>query len=239
MLVNAVFYVMLACTLTFAVLSAAFCGARIALEARARTYLSAGLDRARSSLIRTIAAQVESGASAYPLPALTPLPQACANESCSFTTAAVITLQTAAPSVAPSCAPAQTNCAQNVQVNPYVAEDRIGARITVSVFAGGTALLVRSSDVVLRTTQTPPYAAVSGSRDGSFDGSARTTAAGDDGGTLPATPNPCATVAAGIGTDTAVRVQYRNAASAACSDGAQWSDASYSMQPGTSSGWTP
>lgn len=155
-------------------------------------------------------------------------------------TGASIRILNATPAVGPICDASQNNCAPNVQSNGYVGENRIAARIMVTVLsAGGVPLATRSSDVIVRTTQTPPYAALAGARDGAFDDVTGGASPGDDGGTLPATPNPCGSAAPGSSADTTVRVQYRNTATSACTDGSSFGNASYTTSPGAPAGWTP
>jgi hypothetical protein len=184
---------------------------------------------------------MQAGGVPYPAPTFTPIQASCANASCSYTTTETITLTQAAPATpGPACDPSQDSCAPNVQVNRYVAEGRLSAVITVNLLdQSGYPLATRSQTVVLRTMAAPPYVAIAGSREGTFDDITASAAAGDDGGAPPATPNPCATAAIGSASDTTVRVQYRDRdAPATCTDGSLWADSSYSTRA-ASSGWSP
>jgi hypothetical protein len=121
-----------------------------------------------------------------------------------------------------------------------VSEDRIAARITVTVTdAQKNPIMTRSADVTFKLLRVAPYAVAASFRDGSFDGLATAAAAGDDGGVAPATPNPCASAAAGSSDDTAIRVAYRNVQSNACTDGSAWRTASYSQSSSAPAGWSP
>jgi hypothetical protein len=83
-------------------------------------------------------------------------------------------------------------------------------------------LATRDSDVTLRTMISPPYVAIAGARDATFDDVATGNLLGDDGGKPPATANPCAAGSPGSSDDTVVRVAYKNAQTGACSDGSSW-----------------
>jgi hypothetical protein len=206
----------------------------------AQTYLAVGYQRAVSSLRQSIAAHVQSVGAANPLPALTPLPPACAGTGCGFQTSATITLTSPNPAPAATCDASQSDCAQNEQANAYVNEGRIPARIVVTVTtSAGIQLATRSSDVILRTLATAPYVIIAGARDASFDDVASGHAAGDDGGTVPATPNPCASVAPGTADDTVIRVAYENATTAQCTDGSSWRSSSYNAAGSSAPGWSP
>ena len=228
MVLNALFYVLLLAVLTFAVLGTGLNAARIAVREHAKSAFAAGFARADAVLIQTVGAQLRSSGSVSPLPSFTPLPAECTDGACTGTLSETIAVtQIAAPSPVPSCDPAVSQCATNVQTNPFVNESRIAARITVTLAAAnGAAIATRSAGVIVRTMQTPPYAAIAGSL-------------GDDGGAAPATPNPCAAWVAGSSADTQVRVQYRNIAGAGCSDASSWSAASYSSVPDSPAGWSP
>jgi hypothetical protein len=240
-LAGALFYAALIALVATTILSAGFAMTRMTIARMAQPYLAAGYQRALTSLQEQIAADMQSGGVPYPAPTFTPIAAACANASCTYQTAETIALtDTAAPTPGPSCDPAQSSCAPNVQVNAYVAESRLTATITVTVTDNsGSTVAQRSGTTVLRTFNTPPYVAIGGSREATFDDVAGSHAVGDDGGAPPATPNPCAVATAGASDDTAVRVAYRNAATAACSDGSAWADASYGASSSSSSGWSP
>ncbi len=225
-LLGSMWYTAIAAIAAFTILSIGAAGARIAQIARAQTFVPATLHRAEASLLQTVAAQMQATGSVSPAPSVSPLPSQCANASCSMSTGATIALtQTSALQNGASCDTSQTNCAQDIQTNGYVAENRITARITATIStAGGSVLVARSENVSVRTTQTPPYATLAGNK-------------GDDGGMAPATPNPCSTAAAGTSADTEVRVQYNNQATSACSDAGTFSNASFSTTSGAPPGW--
>jgi hypothetical protein len=231
-LAGALFYVALIALVATTILSAGLAMTRAAGTRMAETYLAAGFQRANASLMQAL--------SANPSATFTPLPPLCANAACTYSTNATIALtQNARPTPGPACDSAQTNCAANVQTNTYVQESRLAAAITVNVLdSDGSVIATRSGTVVLRTMTAPPHVAIAGARDTFFDDVANGNAPGDDGGAPPATPNPCATPAAGLADDTAIRVAYRNAATNACSDGSAWGDASYSASASVA-GWAP
>lgn len=239
MFAGALFYVALIALVAGTILSAGLAMTRATITRMARPYVAAGYQRAIASIEREVAADMQSGGVPYPAPTFTPLPSACANTSCTYTTTATIAVsQAGSATPGPSCDPVQTNCATNVQTNAYVAESRLTAAITVSVHdASGALVGVRSGTIVLRTMTAPPYVAIAGSRDGAFDDVLSLHAAGDDGGMPPATPDPCATTTPGAAADTTVRVAYRNTATNACTDGSSWGDSSYSTQS-SSNGWS-
>jgi hypothetical protein len=240
MLAAALFYVSLIALIATTILSAGLAMTRMTIARMAQPYLAAGSQHALTSLQQTIAAQIATGGLPDPAPTFTPIPAACANAPCTYKTRETIALmQTAAPTAGPTCDPSQSNCAANIQTNRYVAESRLSALVTVTLTDGsGSTVAVRSGMVVLRTFNTPPYVAIAGSSDGTFDDVLASQGTGDDGGTLPATPNPCASAMPGESSDTAVRVAYRNAATTACSDGSTWADSSYGARA-TRSGWNP
>jgi len=230
MLVNALSYLSVAAIVAASVLGAGFSAARIAQRAAAQTYIPAAIAQARSALENEVASQIRTTGSAASLTASTTAPR-CVNSACTmFVSEQTAPTQTVSVST-PTCDLSQTGCAANTQTNAYVSEGRIAARITVNVtLNGGLVLASRAQDVVIRTTQTPPYAAIAGDAPAS---------PGDDGGAPPATPNPCAALASGSSADTQVRVQYRNAVTNACTDGSSWSDASYNRPPDAPARWHP
>lgn len=237
MLAGVIFYAALLALVATTILSAGLAMTRAGISRMAQPYLAAGYQRALGSLQQSIAADMQSGGVPFPAPAFAPLGPSCANAACTFTTTETLAVaQTASPSAGPSCDPVQTNCALNVQTNAYVGESRLAAVITVTVNdAHGAIVATRSGTAVLRTFDAPPYVAIAGSGESSFD-DAGARAIGDDGGAAPATPNPCASAIAGVADDTSVRVEYRNEKTAACSDGSAWGKASYSSR-GTAGGW--
>lgn len=244
MLANALFYVALIALAASTLLSAGLAMTRAGIHRLAQTYISAGYQRAATSLQETLADDLRAGPLPSPMPSFAPLPAACVDSAspCRYESSETIALtNSSSPVTAGQCDPGQTNCASNEQANSYVDESRITARITVTITAAsdGSVLATRSSDVIVRTMNTPPYAVISGSRDGSFDDVAAMHAAGDDGGILPATPNPCAAQVSGTADDTAVRVAYRNETTNACTDGSAWRTESYSSSAGSVSGWSP
>ncbi len=242
MLANALFYVALLAIAAMTFLSAGLAMTRMTASRIAQTYLAAGYQRAVNSLQQTIGAQIQSAGSANPMPVFTPLPPACAGtgNTCAYETAATITFPGSTPAPSASCDPSQSNCAANEQANAYINESRLPARITVTVTTrDGMQLATRTSDVILRTTATPPYAIVAGARDGSFGDIASSHAAGDDGGAPAATPNPCNTAIPGTADDTTIRVAYQNAVTNACSDGSSWRSSPYTVSGAAASGWSP
>lgn len=241
MLANALFYVALIALAASTCLSAGLAMTRITMTRMAQHALAAGYQRASASLQQTLAADIASGVSPEAVPSFTPLPPACAvvETPCRYTTRASIALtQMGTQAASSACDPSATNCAVNEEANAYVNERRVPARITVTVSGpSGEVLAVRSSDVIVRTFTSAPYAAIAGARDGSFDTVTREDRAGDDGGTLPATPDPCGSSAAQD--NTAVRVAYVNSATNACSDGSSWRDGSYDSQSANAGSWSP
>lgn len=239
MLAGALTYVALIALVAVTILSAGMAMTRMTIQRMTRPYLVSGYQRAVASLEQTIAADMQAGGVPYPAPTFTPIPAACANSTCSYATMETLALTQAAPATpGPACDASQTNCAPNVQTNTYVAEGRVTALITVIVHSSsGAVVATRSSTLVLRTLHSPPYVALAGSRDETFDDVLNAASAGDDGGAPPATPNPCASPQS-IADDTAARVEYRNQRTGACSDGSAWGDSSYSARS-AGSGWGP
>jgi hypothetical protein len=240
MLSSAIVYVALIALVATTILSAGLAMTRMTILRAAQPYLAAGYERAVSSLQQTVAAEMQSGGIPDPAPAFSPIAPACADSACKYTTSETIALVQNAPATpGAACDPAQTNCAPNVQVNPYVSEGRMTARITVNVQdSAGSIIVTRAGDLVLRTMRSPPYVALAGARDTTFDDVSDGQSAGDDGGAPADTPNPCATPVPGTSSDTTVRVAYHNTKSGACGDGSAWADASY-RSPVSSGGWTP
>lgn len=240
MLAGVFAYVALIALVVATVMSAGLAMTRMTIARATAPYLSAGYQRAAAVLQQTLASQMQNGGIPFPAPTFAPLAAACANSSCTYTTTATIAITQSAPATpGPACDVSQSQCAPNVQTNAYVCEARVTAAITVTLHtAGGGVAAVRSGSVVLRTMNVPPYAAIAGSREGTFDGAVAGAAAGDDGGAPPATPNPCASAAVGTVDDTTVRVAYRNRATKACTDGSSWANASYGGAA-TPPGWNP
>ena len=233
-------YLALIALVAAAVLSAGLAMTRMTIARATVPYLAAEYQRAETALQQRVADDMQLGGVPFPAPAFTPLPSTCANDSCTYTSSATITItQTAAATPGPACDPSQTNCAPNVQTNAAVSEGRVMAKIVVTLRGlRGETVASRSGSVILRTMNAPPYVALAGSRNDSFDGEIAANAAGDDGGSAPATPDPCASSAPGSADDTTVRVAYRNRVTNACANGSSWGTASYGGTA-ASSGWTP
>lgn len=213
MLANALVCVALIALAATTMLSAGLVTTRVSIHRLAQTYLSQDYQRAVDALESNVAAYARAGAIPSPLPAFTPLPPVCAdaNPPCAFTSTATIALSRSSAS------------ASNQQMNGYVLEDRLAAHISVAVRAAdGTLLATRDNDLILRTMLSPPYVAIAGARDATFDDAASGSLLGDDGGKPPATANPCMAGAAGSSNDTVVRVVYKNAQTGACTDGSSW-----------------
>jgi hypothetical protein len=223
MFANALFYVALIAMTSSTLLSAGLFMARVTIARQAEAALTPGYQRAAEALQQRIAAAIQNGGLPNPLPSFTPLPPVCADSACSYKAAETIVIQ--------------PDGAINEEANGYVNEHRVTAHISVTVRApGGEMLATRSDDVIVRTFDTPPYAAITGANDGSFDGLSQGQTAGDAGGTLPATPNPCGGTAPGD--DTVIRVAYRNTVTGACTDGSQFRS-NASSAASNSSGWRP
>lgn len=231
MLLNAIFFVVLLATVAAGFLSAGLAMTRVAAIRGAQAYVNQTYQRASASAQDTLARYMSSGGIPDPAPSMTPLPQACVDARCTFTTSADIRLIALPQTVSTACDPSQSSCAQDEEANAYVDERRYAARITAIVRdAGGNVLARRTDDLVLRTIAQPPYVVPAGARDGSFDGISASQAAGDDGGAPPATPAPCAQSSPGSSQSTQIRVAYRNAVTAACTDGSAWRGASYTLK---------
>lgn len=229
MLAAALFYIALIALVAGTILSAGFAMTRATIVRMTQPYAAAGYQRAASALQTRIAAQIQSAGLAQPLPSFTPIPESCANSSCTYTTGATIVLQPVIATLGPACDGAQTNCAANVQTNAYVGESRAAATIAVSVHdKSGVLVATRTATLLLRLLAAPPYVVAAGSRESGFDDAAATRTLGDDGGAPAATPGPCASATPGVADDTTVRVAYKNAATNACTDGSAWANASYS-----------
>lgn len=231
MLLNAVFFIALLATAAAGFLSAGLAMTRVAAIRGAQVYVNQSYQRASAAAQDTLARYMSSGGIPDPAPSMTPLPPACADARCAFTTSANVQLIALPQTASAACDTSQSSCAQNEEANPYVDERRYAARITAVVRdAGGTVVAQRSDDLLLRTIAQPPYAVPAGARDGSFDGIAASQAAGDDGGAAPATPSPCGQVSTGMSESTQIRVAYRNAVTSACSDGSAWRSGSYTFK---------
>lgn len=242
MLANALFYVALLATLTMTILTAGLAMTRASASRLAQTYLAGGFERAKASLEQTLAADIRSGGVPNPLPAFSPLPAQCddASQSCAYRTAETIVLAPRASPGPGACDESASNCATGEQANAYVAEDRIAARITVTVLsADGTAIASRSQDVVLRTIGVAPYVIAGGALDASFDGTGTSGSSGDDGGIAPGAAGACASRGSGTADDTVIRVAYRNASTSACTEGGSWRSSSYTIPRESAAGWSP
>jgi hypothetical protein len=228
-LAGVLFYIALIALVAMTILSAGLAMTRATIVRMAQPSIAAGYQRAATSLQQTIAAEMQSGGVPNPMPVFTPLPAQCANAACTYTSSETITLSSGSANAA----------APNTQSNQYVTEGRLGAVITVTVKdSKGAVIAKRSGSVIVRTFAAPPYAAIAGAREGTFDDITSTHAAGDDGGVPPATPNPCASASAGVADDTTARVAYRNVTTTACADGGSWGTVRYSSAaPG--GGWSP
>lgn len=238
-MINATFFSMIVALLALGMLSSGAAMTRMTMHRLSENALAGGYQRAANVLRQTLTGRLQNGPLTQPLPTIAPLPPACAQSPgpC-YQTAATVTLRVLG-TPAPSCDPSLSNCARNVESNSYIDEERLAARITVTVSApDGTFLASRTNDLAVRVMQVPPFIALTAYRDGTFD-SAISSAAGDDGGTPPATPNPCSTAAIGSADDTVVRVAYRNAQSNACSDGSMWKSAPYDASGAAPAGWSP
>lgn len=239
MLANALFYVALLATLTMTILTAGLAMTRASASRLAQTYLAGGFERAKASLEETLAADIRSGGMPNPLPTFSPLPAQCgdASQICAYRTAETIVLAPRASPGPGSCDASAGNCANDEQANAYVTEDRIAARITVTVVtANGTAIASRSQDVLLRTIGVPPYVIAGGALDGSVD---EAGSSGDDGGIAPGAAGACASRGSGAADDTVIRVAYRNASTSACTDGGSWRSSSYTIPRESAAGWSP
>lgn len=235
MLANALFYVLLIGIASSTFLTAGLFMSRLTIERLAQNAIAPAYQRAAAVLQQTVVTDMQSGGLPEPLPSFTPLPSSCIDSACNYTAHETIAVEPNAPSAA--CDASSPNCAVNEESNGYVNEQRVAARITVTITApGGETLATRSADVILRTFATPPFAAIAGARDGSFGGLPPAQTAGDAGGTLPATPNPCAS--APPDDDTVIRVAYRNAVTNACTDGSTFRNNAYSASS-PNSGWSP
>lgn len=240
MLAGTLYALALVALLAATILSAGLAMTRMTISRMAQPYITAGYQRALTSLEQSVSADMQTGGIPSPAPVFTPIPAQCANAACTYKTSETIALTTTgAPVNGSACDASKTNCAPNVQSNAYVAESRVAAQISVTVTdASGATVATRTGTVILRTFDAPPYVTLAGSRDGTFDDIAASHAAGDDGGAPPATPDPCASASPGIADDTTVRVAYRNAGSGACVNGSSWSDSSYGSNPAPT-GWSP
>ena len=212
-LVNALVCLALVALAATTTLSAGLITVRTSVHRLAQTYLSQSFQRAVDALETNVAAYARAGPLSSPLPTFTPLPPLCvdATSPCAFTSTATISLL-------------HTDVtASNEEANAYVLEGRLAAHISVAVRAAdGTVLATRDNDVILRTINSPPYVAIAGARDATLDDVATGGLLGDDGGSPPATANPCAAGPTGSSGDTVVRVAYKNAQTGSCSDGSSW-----------------
>lgn len=224
MLANAVVVAaIIALTITGTV-SATYAAARAAIHRTALRYADAAFGAALGNARDEIAASI---AASRALPAFTPSPPqpACAGArpACAYYVSRSISLETT------------PSAAGNLEADANVNENRVAANITVTILTpDGTALAVREKRAILRTFQTPPYAVIAGTSDGSSDLAARASQ-GDDGGLPPSAENSACTPS--TTDETVVRAEYYNDASGACTDASTWRS-----QPGSSptpSAWTP
>lgn len=227
MLANALVCVALVALAANAILSTGMISARIAVRRIAQTYASQESSAALDAVIAGVQPYARAGAFPNPLPELRPIPAHCSDPDppCAFLGSGTITLLRRDPATPLACG-AGTGCAVNEETNAYINEGRIVARISVFVRAAdGTPLAQRDSEVALRTFAVPPYVAIAGSADGTFDSAGGPH--GEDAGLPPVTPNPCAVATPGQAGDTVVRVAYENAQSGECSNGSSWRTTGY------------
>lgn len=166
MYLQALFAVVVATTLGLAWLQLTALRVTIAARQVGARYATAGLERAQSDLMQSLAVQIAGGNVGGPFAAPTagPAAAACANPSpCSFqlTTSALLAGTTQAPSGA-QATNAGNVVAANQQQNLAVGEQRIAAVITATVtnLAGAT-VASATRRLVLRTFAAPPYVALS------------------------------------------------------------------------------
>ncbi len=256
MLANALVLALVVVLAGGAILESGAAMARVATHLAAERYTQAGYERGLSALESSVANDIARGADPRTGPFAqpsAPAPQ-CAvpgapcsielRESLAITTLAPVA---ASPAPAASCDPAAPNCAEDLDENGGVREGRVSGAIAISVTgADGSTLLARVRTVTLRTFAVAPYAAITGTRDGSIDDAARATSEGDDGGIAPptgpasacATPVPTASGAPNAA-DTLIRIAYVNAASNACTDGTQMESGPWQNGNAQSPQWSP
>lgn len=231
MLANALVSVALIALCAATILSAGLLNARIGVHRLAERFAGQTYERALVALETTVANYEQTGAFPSPLPRPATLAPECMDGtgSCRFTGVATISLlrvdtnATSAP-----CASEAPACVFNEEANAWVNERRVSARVSGEVRASdGTVLAARSRDVILRTMIAPPYVAIAGARDGTFDDVADANLPGDDGGAQPTNVNPCDFSASGSSAGTVVRVVYQNVQTGACRDGSSWRTSSY------------
>jgi hypothetical protein len=212
---GAIVYVGLIAIVATTTLCAVLAMTRMSVQRLARQYVTVGYQRATAVLESTIVSDLQKGAVPNPAPSFAPIPPQCADAACRYTTAETIALTQVAPATpGPVCDPSESNCAQNVQINPYVDEGRLTAHLTITVQdRSGAVVVTRGGDVTLRLMSAPPYVVPAGSRESTFDDVIGSNAPGDDGGTA----------------DTSIRAKYCNDTTGVCTDASSWANASYDV----------
>src|SRR5579884_2647898 len=110
MLAGTLAYVALIALVAATILSAGLAMTRMTIARMMIPYLDAGYQRAAVSLQQTVGADMQSGGVPYPAPTFTPIPRACANATCTYTTTETIALTQSAPATpGPACDSSQTN----------------------------------------------------------------------------------------------------------------------------------
>lgn len=214
MLGNALVFVAIIAIAVATAVSSTYAAARATLHRTAERYVAVGYANALADVRNALATQIATGQyNAGALPAFTPSPPQpvcpASSGACSFYATETVTL---------SAASAQAN---NLEADGHVNEGRVSAHIAVTILAPDrTALAARMENVTLRTSNTPPYVAIGGARDGSVDGVATDGTDTDDGGLPPGT----ATSACNVQTidETVVRAEYYNDATGKCMDASTW-----------------
>src|SRR5690348_12962560 len=92
MLLNAVFFVALLGTAAAGFLSAGLAMTRVAAIRGAQVYVNQSYQRAAAAAQDTLAEYMRGGGIPDPAPSMTPLPRACADARCAFTTSATVEL---------------------------------------------------------------------------------------------------------------------------------------------------
>lgn len=228
MLANAMVCVALIALAANAILSTGTISARIAVRRVAQAYAAKEYARAFDELLSRTQTYARAGAFPSPLPYVDSLAADCADSDppCAISGSATITWLRRDPATPAACG-VDSACAANEQINPYVNEGRTVGRISVFVrSAGGTLLAQRDTELTLRTFAAPPYAAMAGSADGTFN-AASPGPHGEDAGIAPLTPNPCVFATPGQARDTVVRVAYENIQTGECRDGSAWRTSGY------------
>jgi hypothetical protein len=207
MLLRSLFVLLLFFALAETMVHGAHALAQVILRRAAASAVHDALTTATFAAQGAIAAAIAAGADPRSVTPIAPSPSATCVASgqagCAIEAGAAVRFAAIAQATPMACA--SDGCAVYEQGNDAVAEGRIGATLSAQAFSpSGAVLARRTQTVVFRTWRVAPYAALSGSADGSL-GAFNASAAGADAGEVPA----------GTAPGTLIDVLYQNRATGA------------------------